>query len=77
MAPALIGFETLRALKQACDECGLSRTEVEDIFWCASLAAAFTPSRKLLSASVAGGAQGQRAAAVRRADAQVPAGAPR
>jgi hypothetical protein len=33
VAPALIGFETLRALKQACDECGLTRAEVEDIFW--------------------------------------------
>ena len=27
VAPALIGFETLRALKQACDECGLTRAE--------------------------------------------------
>ena len=33
MSPALVGFETLRALKQACDETGLTRAEVEDVFW--------------------------------------------
>ena len=30
---ALVGFETLRALKQACDELSLTKSEVEDIFW--------------------------------------------
>ena len=33
VAPALVGFETLQALKQACDEVGLSRAEVEMVFW--------------------------------------------
>ena len=33
VSPALVGFETLRALKQACDETGLTRAEVEDVFW--------------------------------------------
>jgi hypothetical protein len=33
VAPALVGFETLRALKQACDELSLSREDISDIFW--------------------------------------------
>ncbi len=33
VCPALVGFETLRALKQACDELSLTREDIEDIFW--------------------------------------------
>ena len=33
VCPALVGFETLRALKQACDELSLTRADIEDIFW--------------------------------------------
>ena len=32
VAPALVGFETLRALKQACKGRSLTRADVEDIF---------------------------------------------
>ena len=33
VSPALVGCETLRALKQACDETGMGPAEVEDICW--------------------------------------------
>ena len=72
VSPALVGFETLRALKQACEELSLSRDDIEDIFWCAPLAAAV----KRPAERVCGGAQEQRGAAVRRAARGVPRGAP-
>jgi glutamate-1-semialdehyde 2,1-aminomutase len=31
--PALIGFESLRAVKQACWNLGLSDSDVEKVFW--------------------------------------------
>lgn len=31
VCPALVGFETLRALKQACDELSLTKADVEDV----------------------------------------------
>ena len=60
VSPALVGFETLRALKQACEELSLSRVDIEDIFWCVPPATALSSGRGL-----SGCAAGRRNNAVR------------